>query len=389
MRQPLGFVDSTAPSHVCFLHKSIYGLRQAPRAWFEKFSSHLLTVGFTASQADPSLFIYKHGSTILYLLLYVDNIIITENMPTAVTQLIANLASIFELKDLGPFKYFLGLQIDYKSSGFFVHQSKYALDVLSRHNMTTCKPCTSPFVSCSKVSSDVVESLIDPTPYRSLVGALQYLTFTCPDLSFAVNSLCQHMQNPTSAHMIAAKRVLRYVCGTLSHGILFQPGPMHLIVFTDADWAGNPVDRRSTTGFLVFLGNNLITWASKKQPTASRSSTEAEYRSLALGAAEVAWIRMLLCDLHIFLASCPTLWCDNTSAISLASNPVFHTRAKHVEVNYHFVREHVVRGDLNVQFIPTIDQLADLLTKALPTPRFLQLSNKLLHSFSRHPFEGG
>ena len=173
--------------------------------------------------------------------------------------------------------------------------------------------------------------------------------------------------------------MLHYVCGTFSHGILFQPGPMHLIVFTDADWAGNPVDHRSTTGFLVFLGNNLITWASKKQPTASRSSTEAEYRSLTLGAAEVAWIRMLLCDLHIFLASCPTLWCDNTSAISLASNPVFHTRAKHVEVNYHFVREHVVRGDLKVQFIPTIDQLADLLTKALPTPLFLQLSNKLLH----------
>jgi hypothetical protein len=264
MSQPLGFVDSTAPSHVCFLHKSIYGLRQAPRAWFEKFSSHLLIVGFTASQANPSLFIYKHGSTVLYLLLYVDDIIITGNLPTAVTELITNLASVFELKDLGPLKYFLGLQIDYKSSGFFVHQSKYALDVLSRHNMTTCKPCTSPFVSCSKVSSDVVEFLLDPTPYRSLVGALQYLTFTRPDLSFAVNSFCQHMQNPTSAHMIAAKRVLHYVRGTLSHGILFQPGPMHLTVFTDADWASNPVDRRSTTGLLVFLGNNLLKWASKK-----------------------------------------------------------------------------------------------------------------------------
>uniref|UniRef100_A0A2N9HKM9 Integrase catalytic domain-containing protein n=1 Tax=Fagus sylvatica TaxID=28930 RepID=A0A2N9HKM9_FAGSY len=308
MSQPPGFVDSTAPSHVCLLHKSIYGLRQAPRAWFEKFSSHLLTVGFTASQADPSLFIYRHGSTVLYLLLYVDDIIITGNHSTAVTELITNLASVFELKDLGPLKFFLGLQIDYKTSGFFVHQSKYALDVLSRHNMTTCKPCTSPFVSCSKLSSDVVEFLLDPTPYRSLVGALQYLTFTRPDLSFAVNSLCQHMQNPTSAHMVAAKRVLRYVRGTLSHGILFQPGPMHLTVFTDADWAGNPVDRRSTTGFLVFLGNNLLTWASKKQPTVSRSSTEAEYRSLAVGAAEVAWIRMLLCDLHIFPSlSSPTL----------------------------------------------------------------------------------
>uniref|UniRef100_A0A2N9E5R8 Integrase catalytic domain-containing protein n=1 Tax=Fagus sylvatica TaxID=28930 RepID=A0A2N9E5R8_FAGSY len=366
MRQPPGFVDTASPSHVCFLHKSIYGLRQAPRAWFEKFSSHLLTIGFTASQADPSLFLYKHGSTVLFLLLYVDDIILTGNAPTAITDLIANLASAFELKDLGPLKFFLGLQIDYKPSGFFVHQTKYAVDVLSRHNMTTCKPCSSPFVSSSKLPSALVEVLPDPTPYCSLVGAFQYLTFTRPDLSFAVNSLC-----------------------SLSHGLLFQPGPMHLTVFTDADWAGNPVDRRSTTGFLVFLGNNLITWASKKQPTVSRSSTEAEYRSLAVGAAEVAWIRMLLSDLHVFLSECPLIWCDNTSAISLASNPVFHARTKHVEVDYHFVQERVVRGDLKVQFIPTVDQLADLLTKALPTPRFVQLANKLLHSFSRHLFEGG
>uniref|UniRef100_A0A2N9HGM7 CCHC-type domain-containing protein n=1 Tax=Fagus sylvatica TaxID=28930 RepID=A0A2N9HGM7_FAGSY len=353
--------------------------------WF----SQRMCIYAPTTWADPSLFLYKHGSTVLFLLLYVDDIILTGNAPTAITELIANLASAFELKDLGPLKYFLGLQIDYKPSGFFVHQTKYAMDVLSRHNMTTCKPCSSPFVSPSKMASDLVELLPDPTPYRSLVGALQYLTFTRPDLSFAVNSLCQHMQSPTSAHMVAAKRVLRYVRGSLSHGLLFQPGPMHLTVFTDADWAGNPVDRRSTTGFLVFLGNNLITWASKKQPTVSRSSTEAEYRSLAVGAAEVAWIRMLLRDLHVFLSECPLIWCDNTSAISLASNPVFHARTKHVEVDYHFVRERVVRGDLKVQFIPTVDQLADLLTKALPTPRFVQLANKLLHSFSRHPFEGG
>uniref|UniRef100_A0A2N9G9X8 Integrase catalytic domain-containing protein n=1 Tax=Fagus sylvatica TaxID=28930 RepID=A0A2N9G9X8_FAGSY len=263
------FVDPASPSHVCFLHKSIYGLRQAPRAWFEKFSSHLLTIGFITSQADPSMFLYKHGSTVLYLLLYVDDIILTGNAPTAITDLITNLGSVFELKDLGPLKYFLGLQIDYQPSGFFVHQSKYAMDVLSRQNMSTCKPCSSPFVSSSKLSSDSADFLPDPTPYRNLVGALQYLTFTRPDLSFAVNSLCQHRQSPTSAHL---------------------PGPMHLTIFTDADWADNLVDRRSTTGFLVFLGNNLITWASKKQPTVSCSSTEAEYRSLAVGAAEVAWI---------------------------------------------------------------------------------------------------
>uniref|UniRef100_A0A2N9IX43 CCHC-type domain-containing protein n=1 Tax=Fagus sylvatica TaxID=28930 RepID=A0A2N9IX43_FAGSY len=343
MRQPPGFVDTASPSHVCFLHKVqfmgsvkllVLGLRS------------FLLIFLPSASLPPRLillcFCTNMALLFCFCFLYVDDIILTGNAPTAITDLIANLASAFELKDLGPLKFFLGLQIDYKPSGFFVHQT-------------------------------------------NLVGALQYLTFTRPDLSFAVNSLCQHMQSPTSAHMVAAKRVLRYVRGSLSHGLLFQPGPMHLTVFTDADWAGNPVDRRSTTGFLVFLGNNLITWASKKQPTVSRSSTEAEYRSLAVGAAEVAWIRMLLSDLHVFLSECPLIWCDNTSAISLASNPVFHARTKHVEVDYHFVRERVVRGDLKVQFIPTVDQLADLLTKALPTPRFVQLANKLLHSFSRHP----
>ncbi len=170
---------------------------------------------------------------------------------------------------------------------------------------------------------------------------------------------------------------------------MFQPGPLRLTAFTDSDWAGNPVDCRSTTGFLIFLGNNLLTWASKKQPTVSRSSTEAEYRALAVGAAELTWIRMLLRDLGIFISHAPVLWCDNTSAISLASNPVFHARTKHVEIDYHFVREKVVRGDLAVQFISTTDQLADLLTKALPSPRYITLSTKLLHSISQHSFEGG
>uniref|UniRef100_A0A2N9G1P2 Integrase catalytic domain-containing protein n=1 Tax=Fagus sylvatica TaxID=28930 RepID=A0A2N9G1P2_FAGSY len=352
MHQPPGFVDPNHPSHVCLLQKSIYGLRQAPRAWFEKFSNHLLTIGFTASLADPSLFVYKNGSTVIYLLLYVDDIILTGSVPAAIQELIRGLAQAFELKDLGPLKYFLGLQVDYTTSGLLVHQTKYATDLLDKHNMSTCKPCSTPFVLPS--TSVLTESsfLFDPFSYRSLVGALQYLTFTRPDLSFA-------------------------------------PGPLRLTAFTDSDWAGNPVDRRSTTGFLIFLGNNLLTWASKKQPTVSRSSTEAKYRALAVGAAELTWIRMLLRDLGIYISHAPVLWCDNTSAISLASNPVFHARTKHVEIDYHFVREKVVRGDLSVQFISTNDQLADLLTKALPSPRYITLSTKLLHSISQHSFEGG
>uniref|UniRef100_A0A2N9FSR2 Reverse transcriptase Ty1/copia-type domain-containing protein n=1 Tax=Fagus sylvatica TaxID=28930 RepID=A0A2N9FSR2_FAGSY len=389
MAQPLGFVDSSLPSHVCHLHKSLYGLKQAPRAWFERFTSHLLTLGFKASVADASLFILSHKSVTIYLLLYVDDIIITGNNSSAVSNIISQLSAAFELKDLGPLRYFLGLQIDYKKGGFFVHQRKYLTDLLHKFTLTDCKAASTPIATTPLLTSTSTELLSDPTPYRSLVGALQYATFTRPDITFAVNRVCQFMHKPSPAHLVAAKRILRYLKGTLDRGILFQPGPFALTAFTDADWAGDPCDRRSTSGIIVFLGNNPITWLAKKQHTVSRSSTEAEYRSLASGAAELSWIRQVLCDLGLFLPSAPLIWCDNTSALALASNPVFHGRTKHIEVDYHFIRERVVRGDLKLQFISTEDQLADVFTKALPSPRFHRLCSKLLICSTDHQFEGG
>jgi hypothetical protein len=299
------------------------------------------------------------------------------------------LSTAFELKDLGPLRYFLGLQIDYKKGGFFVHQRKYLTDLLHKFTMTDCKPASTPIATTPLLTSTSTDLLSDPTPYRSLVGALQYATFTKPDITFAVNRVCQFMHKPSPAHFVAAKRILRYLKGTLDRGLLFQPSPFALTAFTDADWAGEPFDRRSTSGIIFFLGNNPITWLTKKQHTVSRSSTEAEYCSLASGAAELAWIRQVLCDLGLFLPSAPLIWCDNTSALALASNPVFHGRTKHIEVDYHFIRERVVRGDITLQFISTDDQLADVFTKALPSPRFHHLCSKLLVCSTDHQFEGG
>jgi hypothetical protein len=389
MVQPAGFVNSASPHHVCKLHKSLYGLKQAPRAWFEHFTSHLLTIGFTASTADPSLFVFRNGSTLLYLLLYVDDIILTGTHPTAVTSLITELAYTFELKDLGPLRYFLGLQIDYGRDYLFVNQRKYITDLLSKFNMTTYKAASTPFPISHKLQASSEDLLSDPTQYRSLVGALQYATFTRPNITYAINQVCQYMHKPTATHLAAAKRILRYLQGTLHLGIRFQAGSSILTAFTDSDWASDPYDRRSTTGITVFLGNNLITWMSKKQHTVSRSSIEAEYRALAIGATELAWLRQVLCDLVIFLPAAPAIWCDNTNAIALASNPVFHSRTKHIEVDYHFVRERVVRGDLHLHFISTEDQLADLFTKPLSTPRFLKLTSKLMFSAPTHSLEGG
>ena len=250
---------------------------------------------------------------------------------------------MFELKDLGPLSYFLGIQISHTQHGISLTQSKYAFDVLHRFNMENSKAVKTPCCSSSRLVPHSGVPLSDPTVYRSMVGALQYLTFTRPDLAFSVHQLCQFISKPTSVHLEATKRVLRYLRGTLHHGICFSPGPLSLTAFSDADWAGDPTDRRSTTGLLVFLGPNPISWSAKKQPTVSRSSTEAEYRALATTATELSWLRILFKELRIFLPYVPVLWCDNVSAIALSANPIFHSRTKHLEVDYHYVREKVLR----------------------------------------------
>ena len=335
----------------------------------------------SASTVDSNLFILRQQSFIVYLLLYVDDIIITSNSSSFVSNIIKLLGKEFDLKDLGLLHYFLGLQIDYNFTGLFVHQSKYASDLLQKFGMTSCKPCKTPCSPNHHLLPNDNPLLSDPKSYRRLVGALQYLTFTRPNLSFAIQQAYQHMSPPTHNHLQAAKRILRYLQGSLHFGIAFTTGPISLSAYSDVDWVGHPVDRRSITSMVVFLGNSPITWSAKKQYTVSRSSTEAEYRALASIAAELYWLRMLLRDFGIFLPQPPLLWCDNVSALAIASIPMFHARTKHIEVDYHFVREKVFRCDLLIKFIATHDQLADLFTKGLPSPKFNWLTSKLMWKF--------
>ena len=378
MQQPPRYVDAQFPHHVCQLHKSLYGLKQALRAWFDRFTSQLLHLGFVASVADSSLFIFHSHQTIIYLLLYVDDIIITGNSTSQVDHLVTALNSVFELKDLGDLSYFLGIQILPTRFGLTLCQSKYASDVLHRFSMENSKPTKTPSCPNSRLTPFDGTALPDPSEYRSMVGALQYLTFTRPDLSFSVHQLCQFMQHPTTSHLEAAKRVLRYVRGTLHFGIHFAPGPLTFSAFFDADQVDDPTDRKSITGLLVFLGSSPISWSLKKQPTVSRSSTEAEYHALASTAVELAWLRTLFHELRLFLPHIPILWCDNNSTIALASNPVFHSRTKHIEVDYHYVRACALRRDLGVKFISGHDNFVDIFTKPLPGPSFLLLRGKLL-----------
>ena len=190
------------------------------------------------------------------------------------------------------------------------------------------------------------------------------------------------MSNPTQNHLQAAKRILRYIQGTLHYGLAFTFGPFTLFAYSEVDWAGDPVDHKSIIGIVIFFGNCPITQSTKKQATVSRSFTEAEYHALASIAIELCWIRMLLRDLGTFRPQPPLLWCDNVSALAIASNPVFHTQTKHIEVDYHFVCERVLRRDLLVKFFSTHDQLANIFTKSLPSPRFHQLTSKLMWKFS-------
>jgi hypothetical protein len=281
------------------------------------------------------------------------------------------------MKDLGPLHYFLGLEAVYSTTGLHLTQTKYTMDLLFRTKFQDVKPISSPATACKKLSLYDGDPLSDPTEFRSVVGALQYLTLTRPNICFAVNQVCQFLHQPTTNHWTAVKRILRYLKDTLDHGLFYQPGSLMLEAYSDADYAGCPDDRHSTGGYCVYLSHNPISWSAKKQRTVSRSSTEAEYRQLAYTAAELSWIRSLFKDLGVCLST-PRIWCDNISSISLASNPVFHARTKHLEVDYHYVRDKVVRKELEVCYISTTDQVADIFTKGLSKSRFLLLTNKLM-----------
>ncbi|KAK2454628.1 putative mitochondrial protein [Trifolium repens] len=380
MTQPQGF-ESTDSSLVCKLQKALYGLKQAPRQWFDKLTTTLLQFGFKASKCDPSLFIYSKDRQIVYLLVYVDDIIITGSSTMLVQNLVEKLNSAFSLKQLGDLDYFLGIEVHHlKDGSLLLTQSKYIRDLLTKTNMTDCNPINTPMMSSCKLSKTGSANMTDATLYRSVVGSLQYATITRPEISFAVNKVCQFMSNPLESHWIAVKRILRYLKGTLHLGLKIIPTnihhPLSLKAFCDADWASDPDDRRSTSGAALFFGPNLISWWSRKQQVVARSSTEAEYRSLAQATADVLWLQTLLKELTVPFQT-PTVYCDNQSAVLLAHNPVLHSRTKHMEIDLFFVREKVLAKQLSVTHIPGSDQLADILTKPISSEKFLLMRTKL------------
>eukprot|EP00253_Pinus_taeda_P030966 PITA_30966 len=340
MEQPIGFIQIDS-SLVCRLKKSLYGLKQAPRAWYAKMDSFLLESGFSRCYSDNTVYTKKVGNSLIILVLYVDDLILT----------------VLQSKEC-----------------ISLSQSKYACDILRHFHMEDCKPAPSPFQSGVKLSVSCTSPEVDATLYRQLVGKLLYLTHTRPDISFAVGLVACFLQNPRESHWKAAKRILRYVRGTIQFGIHYSAKATPLLVgFTDSDWACDPDDRKSTAGYVFTLGSGPITWACKKQAAISLSSAEAEYRGAVEASKEALWLRQILSEFGFEQQHPTTLWCDNQSAIQLCKDPVQHQRSKHIELHMHFIRKLIHDHVLEVQYCSTDDQVADIFTKALSEAKFTKL----------------
>nr|GEV38723.1 ribonuclease H-like domain-containing protein [Tanacetum cinerariifolium] len=281
------------------------------------------------------------------------------------------------MTDLEALNYFLGISADLTPSGLFLSQKKYALQLLKHAHMVTCNPSQTPVDIESKLGPEGVP-IQDPTLYRSLAGGLQNLTFTRPDLFYAVQHICLYMHDPREPHFAALKRILPYVRGTVDFGpYLYVFATTSLIGYTDADWAGSPSTRRSTSGYCVFLGDNLLSWSAKGQHTISRSSAEAEYRGVANVVAETAWVRNLLCELHSPIMSATMVYCDNVSAVYMSANPVQHQWTKHMKIDIHFVRDMVTASHVRVLRVPSRFQYADIFTKGLSSALFEDFRSSL------------
>nr|GEY37859.1 ribonuclease H-like domain-containing protein [Tanacetum cinerariifolium] len=354
MHQPPRFVDPAHPHHVCLLQKSLYGLKQAPRAWFQRFANYAIHVGFQHSRTDLSLFIFQQGNDFAYLLIYVDDIILTASSSDLLKQIISLLHAEFFMVDLVPLNYFLGISVRRTSSSLSLSQTKYACEVLERAGMLNCNPCKTPADTESKLGPDG-DHVSDP----SSVGMF-------------------YMHDPREPHLAAMKHILRYVRETIDHGLQVYASPTsQLIAYSDADWAGCPTIQRSTSDYYVFLGDNLITWSSKRQNVNSRSSAESEYRGVANVVAETAWVRNLLRELLVPLRTATLVYYDNVSVVYLSCNSVQHQRTKHIKIDIHFVRGFVATGHVHVLHVSSRYQYADIFTKGLPSPLFTKFRSSL------------
>ncbi|GKA69637.1 retrovirus-related pol polyprotein from transposon TNT 1-94 [Tanacetum coccineum] len=336
--QPDGFIDPDHLTHVYRLKKALYGLKQAPRAWYDTLLRFLLDNKFSKGAVDSTLFTQKTGKHILLVQIYVDDIIFASTDPKACEIFSYEMSSKFQMSMMGQMSFFLGLQVSQNPGGIFINQSKFALEILKKFGMDSCDPVDITMVDRLKLDEDPLGILVYQTRFRSMVGSLMYLTASRPDLVFAG---------------------LWYLKDTA----------LALTAYADADHAGCQDTQRSTSRSAQFLRDKLVSWSSKKQKSTAILTTEAEYIAMSGCCAQILWMRSQLTNYGFAFNKIP-LYCDNRSAIALCCNNVQHSRSKHIDIRHHFIREQVEKGMVELYFVSTDYQLADIFTKALPRERF-------------------
>ncbi|CAM8944471.1 unnamed protein product [Rhodiola kirilowii] len=273
--------------------------------------------------------------------------------------------------------YFLGLQVTQKDDGIFISQSKYAKTLIKKFDLEKASHKQTPAATHLKITKDDAGTKVDQTLYRSMIGSLLYLTASRPDIAYAVGVCARYQADPKESHLLQVKRIIKYVCGTVEFGIWYTKDTnSHLVGFCDADWAGSAEDRKSTSGGCFFLGNNLVSWFSKKQNSISLSTAEAEYIAAGSWCTQLLWMKQMLSEYRVEQKEM-TLYCDNMSAISISKNPVHHSRTKHIDIRHHFIRELVEQKVVTLQHVTMDKQLADIFTKPLDAAQFKTLRSSL------------
>ncbi|XP_057418603.1 uncharacterized mitochondrial protein AtMg00810-like [Lotus japonicus] len=333
--------------------------------------------GFSRGKIDNTLFTKHLKDDYILVQLYVDDIIFGAISDKLCKEFSTLMQSELEMSMMGELKLFLGLQIKQEKDKIYIHQTKYIKDMLKKYNMHKSNDMSTPMYPNTVLDKNDESSLVDPTSYRGMIGSLMYLTSSRPDIMFSV-CLCARFQvNPQQSHLSVVKRIFRYLIGTTNLGLLYEKGSdFRLKGFCDADYAGDKVERKSTSGGCHFLGNCLVSWSSKRQSTISLSTAEAEYVAASSCCTQLLWIKHQLEDYNFHESSIPLL-CDNTSVINIAKNLVQHSRTKHIEIKHHFIRNLVEKGHIDISHVHTEDQLADILTKPLLERRFADLRRRI------------
>ncbi|GAU32111.1 hypothetical protein TSUD_357950 [Trifolium subterraneum] len=379
VEQPLSFIKKGSEYKVYRLHKALYGLKQAPRAWYSKIEQYFIMEGFEKCPHEHTLFVKRNDdSDLLIISLYVDDLIFTGNNSVMVKGFKESMMKTFDMTDLGKMRHFLGIEVIQSEKGIFLCQQRYAKEVLERFKMDKSNGVYSPIVTGTKLSKHDKSEEVNPTQFKQIVGSLMYLTATRPDLMFAVHMIARFMEYPVETHMMAAKRILRYIRGTLELGVLYKRGNQTgLIAYSDSDYGGDVDDRKSTSGYVFMLGSGAISWSSRKQPIVTLSTTEAEFIAATHCVCQGIWLKRILESMGLKQQRCLDVFCDNISTIKLSKNPVLHGRSKHIDIRFHFLRNLSYDGTIEMKHCTSQNQIADIMTKALKLESFENLKRML------------